>query len=509
MTPAHDSVNWQALVPVLRDVEAQPGRHALRRREPRLLFEQAHTVLLLAAGRPLDGIAEWAGPREDEARRAARFFVRTALLRQGVDHYTLLGLKRGADAAQLREHWRLLIRMTHPDAQAALATEDAWPADAASRINLAHDVLADASRRMDYDASLDAAAAIAPPAPAKKPRRARRPAPAPAATAVKAVKAAEPAARTTRERPAAPAAAGVQPRAPWLTRRVRIALASAGALLCTVALVVLSPTDSGTLSARRAPGEAVPAGAGLQMSTGLSSERAAAPVLPDPAQNWEDPVGQAATTPEGAARGADAGAQALGAQPPQRPGSAMLALSGAGNPAPRGSRALSESAKDADADADVASGGAAAARPSGLALESSLSMDSGQSASVAPLSPQSAPPTMEQVQPVLRNLMASLPDGRAETLLQWVDGEWRQRPANQAFAQQYDRWMAGQSVARLGKVAFHARDDGATKVVDGEVELHLQGAGGAVRVRELQLRANFLSQGGRAVLTQLVASEMP
>lgn len=549
MTPAHDSVNWQALVPVLRDVEAQPGRHALRRREPRVLFEQVHTVLLLAAGRPLEGIAEWAGPREDEARRAARFFVRTALLRQGVDHYTLLGLERGADAAQLREHWRLLIRMTHPDAQAALATEDAWPADAASRINRAHDVLADASRRMDYDASLDAAAAIAPPPAAKKPRRAARvkggarAAPQTAAKPTPAARRPDAAvARTGRERASTtasasgPAAAGAAHTAAmadgrggsWLSRlspRVKMALASVGALLSAGALVVLSPSDSGSLSARRTPGASA---SGLSLSTGLSApagERVVAPVLPDPAQNWEDPVGAAAlagsasrpagsaapvtTATASAARTPAVGAAATSGGP-QAPGSAMRAMgAGTDGVALRGARALSESTKGAAADSGEGEG--SVARLSGLALESRLAGEAvaGTVTATTTTPETGAPPSMAQIQPVLRNLMASLPDGRAETLLQWVDGAWRQRPANRAFAQQYDQWLAGQSVARLGKVAFHARDVGATTVVDGEVELHLQGAGGAVRVRELQLRASFLSQDGRAVLTQLVASEGP
>ena len=73
------------------------------------------------------------------------------MLRPGVDFYTLLGVRPDFDAEVLREHYRLMIRMTHPD---FVASGESWPADAAARINQAHDVLASAVGREGYVAAL-------------------------------------------------------------------------------------------------------------------------------------------------------------------------------------------------------------------------------------------------------------------------------------------------------------------------------------------------------------------
>ncbi len=140
MTPP----NWSRLLPALLDFERSPGRFPVALREPRPLFEHIDSVMLIAAGRPLDGWPAAAGSRI-ELHRAARFFVRTVMLRPGSDPLTLLGLKAGFEPAQLREHYRLMIRLTHPDFEVA---GDRWPADAATRVNLAHDLL---SRRLRSD----------------------------------------------------------------------------------------------------------------------------------------------------------------------------------------------------------------------------------------------------------------------------------------------------------------------------------------------------------------------
>lgn len=133
MTPP----NWSRLLPALLDFERSPGRFPVALREPRPLFEHIGSVMLLAAGRPVPGLP--AVPAiAPELHRAARFFVRTVMLRPGSDPLTLLGLKADFEPAQLREHYRLMIRLTHPDFEAA---GESWPADAATRINLAHDLL--------------------------------------------------------------------------------------------------------------------------------------------------------------------------------------------------------------------------------------------------------------------------------------------------------------------------------------------------------------------------------
>ena len=138
------------LIDTLFDFQALPGRYPLTLREPRILFDSSHDVLLMAAGRPVEGLALESNdmPR---VKRAASFFVRTAMLRPGSDHYTLLGLERGFNKNSLRLHYRILIRLTHPD---FVGNSEVWPAGSATRINLAHDVLSSAVRQAEYNQTL-------------------------------------------------------------------------------------------------------------------------------------------------------------------------------------------------------------------------------------------------------------------------------------------------------------------------------------------------------------------
>ena len=138
------------LIGALSAFEALPGRYPLAMREPSILFHCIHDVLLLAAGRPVQGLAlkSFDAPH---VKRAACFFVRTAMLRYGVDHYTLLGLESGFHKDVLRDHYRMMIRLTHPDFVSAAGT---WPVDAAMRVNLAHDVLSSVEQRTEYDRML-------------------------------------------------------------------------------------------------------------------------------------------------------------------------------------------------------------------------------------------------------------------------------------------------------------------------------------------------------------------
>ncbi|GAA6142176.1 J domain-containing protein [Hydrogenophaga sp. 5NK40-0174] len=140
---------FRQLVLTLLDFQRRPGRYAVLNRNPRLLFDNLYTILLLASGKEVLLLKEMRpGPkREVRARRAARYFVRTVLLRPGASPELLLGLPETFDARTVREHYRLMMRMTHPDMHAAsAATPPSWPADAAQRINLAHQVLSSAAR---------------------------------------------------------------------------------------------------------------------------------------------------------------------------------------------------------------------------------------------------------------------------------------------------------------------------------------------------------------------------
>ena len=95
---------WAALAACLLDFEAFPGRYPLALRSPRLLFDHGTELLTLASGRVLEGLPDDA-VLQARLRQAARFFVRTAMLRPGVDHYTLMGLTPAFELATLRAHY--------------------------------------------------------------------------------------------------------------------------------------------------------------------------------------------------------------------------------------------------------------------------------------------------------------------------------------------------------------------------------------------------------------------
>lgn len=107
---------------------AAPGQHQVRRRQPAILFDALPRVLQFAAGREASPVL----------RQAAVFFVRQALLYEGADAHAILGAPAGAVPADLKERYRLLMRLVHPDAQ---ATGSSWPDGTAARVNRAYEVL--------------------------------------------------------------------------------------------------------------------------------------------------------------------------------------------------------------------------------------------------------------------------------------------------------------------------------------------------------------------------------
>ncbi len=135
-----------------------PGKYHVALRQPPLLFASIREILQIAADRApeLQAATE---EEKTELRRAACFFVRTVLLSPGADHYTLLGLDRNFDGAELKNRYRLLMRLIHPDFSAAAAVS--WPQDAAVRVNLAYEVLSSAVQRAEYETRLAAASKIA------------------------------------------------------------------------------------------------------------------------------------------------------------------------------------------------------------------------------------------------------------------------------------------------------------------------------------------------------------
>lgn len=85
---------------------------------------------------------------EDELHQAALYFVEHVLLGSGSDHYRVLGVARSADADEVREHYRLLVAIFHPDRCSWLAGDRE---DLTARINVAYRTLKDPVARAAYD----------------------------------------------------------------------------------------------------------------------------------------------------------------------------------------------------------------------------------------------------------------------------------------------------------------------------------------------------------------------
>jgi hypothetical protein len=109
-----------------------------------------NVVLRLALGRPV----EFAEPalREPgataELERAAAFYIQQNFFREGASHYDILGLAPGASSDSVRENFRLLMQLIHPDRHGA---DTEWPEGYAARANRAYSVLKGAQTRADYD----------------------------------------------------------------------------------------------------------------------------------------------------------------------------------------------------------------------------------------------------------------------------------------------------------------------------------------------------------------------
>lgn len=484
--------DWSSLLPALLDFERSPGRYRVVLREPRPLFEHTLAVLQLAVGRAVDGLADLAHEpaQTDELKRAARFFVRTVLLRPGVDHYTLLGLAPGCEADELREHYRLMIRLTHPDF--AAGSGEAWPADAATRINQANDVLSSFERRSDYNAAQASAQPVASAAGA-----------AAAGAKVAQKKPAAPRSPVLTLRPKKDADAAAERTGPRVPRGVKIALASLGALGAATALLLNGPAgDSGSLAVRKLPSVANPtlqAETSLVLAGGAASEAqvdtapAPAPVAePEPVAPQPKPRRNRTTRELAAAKAAEGSASGA-------PGEAALSLTMDTRMVVTPTAVAMPVSMTVAAAAPAPAPRAAAPAPAALPAEPAAPV-----ASRATL----PAPTLAQVQPALSNLVASLPSGRGENMAQWIDSGFRAHPDTGRFVGRFNQLMAGLRVTQLGHVRFSSRTQGVQLVVDGVIVLHTQDMNNEARVRDLHLRAFFQPQDGQPVLTHLVAEKL-
>lgn len=105
-------------------------------------------LVSIAAGKFDWSGTDVAGDESQQAHRrsAAQRVLLTLCLRSDADHYELLAVRADASAEQIRDAYRRMIALVHPDSSPV-----GFPADAASRVNLAYSTLGDAAKRAAYD----------------------------------------------------------------------------------------------------------------------------------------------------------------------------------------------------------------------------------------------------------------------------------------------------------------------------------------------------------------------
>lgn len=113
--------------------------------------EVGQSVIMLALGRmPSAHIGLAADDRVSDLRQqTARQLVARWFLASEATLYASLGVAPDCSHEMLRENYRRLIGLVHPDTRPV-----GFPEDSASRVNMAYSVLADAERRASYDASM-------------------------------------------------------------------------------------------------------------------------------------------------------------------------------------------------------------------------------------------------------------------------------------------------------------------------------------------------------------------
>lgn len=83
------------------------------------------------------------------------------------DYYAVLGIPTGATAEQIERAYKLLARMSHPDAFPNDLRGQAWANERMKQINEAYAVLSDSVRRSDYDRTRRGGERVAQPSHAE------------------------------------------------------------------------------------------------------------------------------------------------------------------------------------------------------------------------------------------------------------------------------------------------------------------------------------------------------
>jgi hypothetical protein len=458
----------------LLDYQRTPGKYPLLLRRPPILFSSIREVLLLASGR----LPEGAPVPSLAIQRAAGFFVRTALLYPAADHYALLGLDRSADAAAIKERYRQMMRLTHPDFASSAAASGNWPADAAARINEAYEVLASDARRRSYDEKLNPTAALAPHrSPGNHPLAHVR---------------------------AAASAPTPDPRR--LLKRIAGAFGVLGVIVLAASLLARGP-DRESLVQRPAP---QPSSAPVALALARSAH-AQAPVLtvaPEPAISAMTEVVPPPAQP--AIRDTMAVVSATSEVEPIAPAAAPIRTTvrlpvAAAPPAPVAPPAPTRMVA-VSLEAPIAPIISTAAPFELMAQASPTAVPVARNAT--PAARDSGPAvSLAEAHNLLSLMLQQMESGSGERVLSGLDRNTRNSPPAQALARQYNGIVEGSRSVKISNVLLKAEPREDRLLVKGQVLLDI-GDSGTTRAKELSLEAEFVRRGGTVVMTRLAPGQM-
>jgi ketosteroid isomerase-like protein len=118
----------------------------------------AEVILKIALGRAIEFTdpAFYEPKTAREVKEAASFYVRHVFFRHGATPYQVLGAARDASTEDIKENYRLLMQLVHPDRQGGGAI---WSESSAARANDAYGILRDPESRAACDRDIGARAA--------------------------------------------------------------------------------------------------------------------------------------------------------------------------------------------------------------------------------------------------------------------------------------------------------------------------------------------------------------
>lgn len=489
-----------AVARLLLSSREQPGKHSLALRQPAALFDHMAQVMQWAAGRDLSPAAHAAGTSHQTLQDAACWWVRHACLKDGAESLTVMGLERGYTRSQLRTHYRLLIRLTHPDFVATHQGPAPWPSDAAQRVNAANDILL---RRLG-DADQDTA-------PPETPRPASERAPSAPVQPVR-----------TQPRKPLNSRPPTQHEEGWwarLTPGWKLGLTSTGAALCGLLLLLANglPDGSGLVARPAKPPGAESLAAvkpeppemmlsmPIQLSHAMAPKAANSPPPPSPSTDGTLVKPASPTVLAGSAQPIPpAGADRATLRPNNTPDNTPDDQLQAGHtkfawwetvPAAATQEAVIEPAP----------------KPTEASSHGAGTPALGLLPAAATGLPERAPTrlTINDVQPAMANMLQALGLGRAQDAWSMVPAEWRARNDGGDFVRRFDDWLGSMKVLGMGVVTMEAKARQGQLWVDGTLELKVSTPEGREDRRFLPFRTRFEGDPGRAVMVGLALRSTP